>query len=76
MTNIYCKSDCQYSQNQERMCQLPLVELSQDGPHSPGLTCSQYIRADKVSDNARATDMDRARAAGMYATLSKRLRNG
>jgi hypothetical protein len=76
MVAIYCRSDCQFSQNIDRLCTLKLVEVSQGMTYSPGLTCSQYTRADKLSENARATDLDRSRAAGLYAGLDKRLRNG
>lgn len=66
MTRIWCKSDCEFSNNAERVCSLDLVELSQiDGDGTRVFHCQQYIKGNKT--RFAGTDIERSKMAGMYA---------
>lgn len=43
-TSIYCKSDCEFSIGEDRMCSLADINLVQLSPTTPKFTCAQYVR--------------------------------
>ena len=71
-TEVICKSDCEFCQNEERVCSLDRIEVSQLEQVSPQLHCNQYVKALRGT-RFEGTDVDRAMAAGFYATLKGRL---
>ena len=73
MTRVICKSDCEFCQNEERVCSLDTIQLSQDTPYSPTLYCQQYVRSSDIGTRHKETDIDRARAAGTWDALKTRL---
>ena len=72
MTRVICPSDCEFAQNEERTCQLDLVELKQESKGAPGFICNQYVQTDRlVSNKFVKNDMDRAKMAGQYIGIEK-----
>jgi len=67
MAQIYCKSDCMFSNNETRTCILDLVEYSQLSPDSPTLHCQQYVKVTVGEKKFTGIDIERSRMAGSYA---------
>lgn len=68
MTQIWCKSDCEFSNNLERICSLSLIELSQiNGDGTKAFHCQQYIKGNKTNVRFATTDIERAKMTGKYA---------
>ena len=74
-TEVLCKSDCQFCQNADRVCELERIEVNQLNPGGSDLNCAQYVKTTRTSINKFVdTDIMRARNAGSYAAIKDRLR--
>ena len=74
MPEVYCKGDCTFADNESRLCKLELIELVQRGEGMTEFTCAQYVKTDKLANRHKETDLDRARTAGVWDVLKRRLR--
>ncbi len=72
-TKVICKTDCEFCQNEERVCRLDIIEVSQTQPKSPILHCQQYVQAITPNRRNSLVDFDRARAAGSFEAVNERL---
>ena len=71
-TIVYCKSDCMFSSNPERVCTLKEIELNQITKDSPQLSCGSYVKAEKGSRYA-SLDMERAMRKGAENGIREKL---
>lgn len=76
-TAIYCKSDCEFSQNEQRLCSLKDIQLTQKTPDSAEFVCSQYVRAygRTTPDISKETDIERSRTMELKRAYAARTRS-
>jgi len=74
MTDIFCRSDCQFANNQERVCTLKQIELNQLVKGTPQLSCGSYVKVTPIENKYVGIDVERARAAGAENGIRARLK--
>jgi hypothetical protein len=73
MTEVFCKSDCQFASNEDRVCTLKQIQLTQLQKSTPQLACGSYVKAAPVENKYKGIDTERARAAGSETAIRERL---
>jgi len=57
-TEIYCKSDCTFSQNSDRVCRLPEIRLQQLQREGARFVCQQYVQSPASSQRFNSIDVN------------------
>ena len=73
MTEVWCKSDCQFSNNEDRACTLKQIQLTQIQKGTPQLVCGSYVKVTPVENKYMGIDLERAKSAGAESGIRERL---
>ena len=73
-TEIGCKSDCYFANNDERKCKLKDIQLIQEDGFAPRLVCSQYVPTQVSQQRTIMADINKAMNLGLESAINGKVK--